>query len=147
MTTATRDSQTLSALLDWYATLTPQSLYDLPRFYAEDARFTDPFNSVRGHAAIQALFAHMFETVDVPRFAIQRQVMGDQEAFATWVFTGAVRGHAFSVPGSTHLQFDDDGRVCMHCDYWDAAALWRQLPVIGAPVRWLQRHFAAPPTR
>ncbi|WP_155888403.1 hypothetical protein [Cupriavidus sp. WS] len=70
--------------------------------------------------------------------------MRQDEGFATWIFTGTVRGKVFSVQGSSHLRFGADGRVNMHCDYWDAAALWRQLPLIGAPVRWLQRRFSAP---
>lgn len=145
MTATTVDPRALPALLDWYATLTPQSLPGIGRFYTDDARFTDPFNSVRGHAAIRAVFAHMFDTVDAPRFAIQSQMMGNAEGFATWIFTGTVRGASFSVPGSSHLCFAEDGRVRVHCDYWDAAALWRQLPLIGTPVRWLQRRFMAAP--
>lgn len=116
----------LSALLDWYATLTPPSLDGIARFYASDAQFTDPFNNVRGHAAMRRMFEHMFETVDAPRFRIQSQVMGQDEGFATWIFTGTARGKVFSVQGSSHLRFGADGRVNMHCDYWDAAALWRQ---------------------
>lgn len=129
----------MKALLDWYATLTPQSVQDVARFYIEDAYFTDPFNSVRGHLAIRAIFEHMFDTIEAPRFAIQSHLTGPEEGFVTWLFTGAIRGSAFSVPGCSHLRFAEDGRVRVHCDYWDAAALWRDMPVIGAPVRWLQR--------
>lgn len=144
MTTATVHPGTLSALLDWYATLTPESLDALDRFYAPDARFCDPFNEVRGHAAIRAVFAHMFEAIVDPRFLIDRKLMGDREGFATWTFTGAIQGRRFSVPGSSHLRFGDDGRVSDHQDYWDAAALWRHLSLIGPPVAWLQRRFATP---
>lgn len=137
----------LTPLLNWYASLSPQSLHDIARFYAPDAHFVDPFNSVRGHADIRALFEHMFETVDAPRFFIQSQLAGGNQGFATWIFSGTVRGSAFSVPGSSHLRFASDGRVSVHCDYWDAAALWSQLPLIGGPVRWLQQRFAAPAPR
>ncbi|SDD55476.1 SnoaL-like domain-containing protein [Cupriavidus sp. YR651] len=141
MTATTAQLGALSALVDWYSTLTPDSLDAIGRFYLPDAHFTDPFNSVCGYAAIRTVFEHMFDTVDTPRFAIQSQVMGHDEGFATWIFTGAVRGKSFAVPGSSHLRFAEDGRVSAHSDYWDAAALWRELPLIGAPVRWLQRRF------
>lgn len=147
MTQATASPATqspLSALLDWYATLTPASLYALGDFYQPQARFIDPFNDVRGHARIRAVFDHMFATVDSPRFVIATILMGHDEGFATWQFDGAVRGRVFSIPGSSHLRFGDDGRAAEHRDFWDAAALWRQLPLIGPPVGWLQRRFAAP---
>lgn len=147
MTQMHQDSDALPSLLLWYATLTPESLADLHRYYAPDARFCDPFNDVRGHACIRAVFEHMFETVKQPGFAFGSQVQGGNEGFATWVFMGAVRGRTFSVPGSSHLRFGDDGRVTHHQDFWDAAALWRQLPLIGGPVGWLQRRFAAPAPR
>lgn len=144
MTNVTLPPGALSALLDWYATLTPESLSALGRFYLPHARFVDPFNDVRGYAAIRLVFDHMFEAVDAPRFVIGSRLMGHDEGFATWRFNGAVRGRQFSVPGSSHLRFGDDGRVAEHHDFWDAAALWRQLPLIGSPVSWLQRRFAAP---
>ena len=144
MTSATVQPVAFSALLDWYVRLTPQALDDIPRFYVPDAHFTDPFNDVRGYAAIRLIFEHMFEVVDAPRFQSESQILGRYDAFATWTFTGSVRGAPFCVPGSTHLCFGDDGRVVTHRDYWDAATLWRQLPMIGGPVRLLQRRFAAP---
>ena len=42
----------LDALMEWYGTLTPQSLPEIRRFYASEARFKDPFNEVIGVAAI-----------------------------------------------------------------------------------------------
>ncbi|MGE6493113.1 nuclear transport factor 2 family protein [Cupriavidus metallidurans] len=143
MTSTTTNPGAMLALLDWYATLTPESLDAIGRFYVPSAHFIDPFNSVRGHAAIHAVFEHMFETIRAPRFHIQSRVMGHGEGFCTWKFSGSVRGTPFVLPGSSHLRFAVDGRVDVHHDYWDAAALWRQLPMIGQPVRWLQRRFMA----
>ena len=37
--------------------------------YASDARFRDPFNNVRGHAALRNIFEHMATQVREPRFA------------------------------------------------------------------------------
>ena len=144
MTETTVPSNALSALLDWYATLTPESLLAIGRYYQPQARFVDPFNDVRGHAAIRMVFEHMFDTVNAPRFHIETRLMGLHEGFAAWQFSGAVRGRRFTVPGSSRLRFGDDGRVIEHQDFWDAATLWRQMPLIGLPVGWLQRRFAAP---
>ena len=43
----------LDRLVDFYQTLTPEGVARFPEFYADDAYFKDPFNEVRGVAAIQ----------------------------------------------------------------------------------------------
>jgi len=137
-------SAPLDALLEWYATLAPATLGRLPEFYAEQARFKDPFNDVQGTAAIARIFAHMFETTEHPRFVIlERMAQGDQ-GFATWRFEFGLKGQQYTVLGASHLHFDQAGRVLTHRDYWDAAEeLWQKLPLIGGPVRWLRGRFRA----
>jgi ketosteroid isomerase-like protein len=135
---------TFDALLDWYATLTPQSIGRAAEFYAPDAQFRDPFNNVHGVASIEAVMRHMFEHADQPRFIIgDRMVQGDQ-GFVTWTFVCTLRGRLYEVEGSSHFRFGKDGRAVLHRDYWDAAEeLLQKLPVVGAPIRWLRRRFAA----
>ena len=42
--------------------------------------------------------------------------------------------------GASHLRFDASGKVMLHRDYWDAAEeLYAKLPLLGAPMRLLQR--------
>ena len=47
----------LSALVDWYETLTPETLGRMGEFYAANAWFKDPFNDVTGLEAIRRVFA------------------------------------------------------------------------------------------
>ncbi len=134
---------TLAALLAWYDALSPSSLAHLDQYYARQARFCDPFNDVCGIPAIRAVFEHMFESVEAPRFAIQTKMSSGAEAIVSWRFTGNVRQHAFDVPGCTQFSFDRDGFVASHQDFWDAATLWRQLPLIRTPVAWLCKRFSS----
>lgn len=47
--------------------------------------------------------------------------------------------------GATHLEFDADGKVTRHRDYWDAAEeLHARLPVLKWLMRGLARQAAAP---
>ena len=129
-------------LLDWYATLTPQTLALAERYYAADARFRDPFNDVQGVPAITAIFEHMFASTEQPRFVIVDCIVQDQQAFATWTFSFGLRGQTYQIEGGSHLRFDAQGRVTHHRDYWDAAEeLLQKLPVVGGPIRWLRRKF------
>ena len=134
----------LDKLLHWYETLSPETLGGIAAFYGPDSRFRDPFNDVRGTDAIRRIFLHMFQNTEQPRFTIKDRMAQGRQGFATWIFTFRLQGKEYVVEGSSHLFFDDDGLVTMHRDYWDAAEeLFQKLPVIGLPVKWLRKRFAA----
>ncbi|MGV7206731.1 nuclear transport factor 2 family protein [Oxalobacteraceae bacterium A2-2] len=136
----------LDALLAWYAALTPANISEAARYYAPDARFRDPFNDVRGIAAIEMLFQHMFRHTEQPRFVITERIVQGRQAFVTWRFVFSLRGQPYQVEGGSHIVFNDEGMVASHRDYWDAAEeLLQKLPVVGAPIRWLRRRFRATP--
>ena len=137
----------LEDLIAWYQNLRPETLAEAARYYAADARFKDPFNEVRGIAAIERIFRHMFVQVDDPRFVVTARFTGEDGAMLLWEFHFRTRGigaQALCVKGASHLRFDAAGRVAEHRDYWDAAGeLYARLPLIGAPMRLLLRLGAA----
>jgi steroid Delta-isomerase len=135
----------LEELIDFFHGLTPESVARFPDFYSADAYFKDPFNEVRGVAAIQRIFSHMFKQVGAPRFIVSEQVVGENGVFLVWEFHYRMRkGKAQSLRGVSHLRFAADGRVAYHRDYWDAAEeLYMKLPVLGALMRALRRALAA----
>ena len=48
-------------------------------WYADDARFKDPFKDVQGLTEIQVIFQHMFDSLAQPRFVVtSRLVQGNQ---------------------------------------------------------------------
>ncbi len=131
---------------EYFESLTPESVARVGEIYAQGAYFKDPFNEVRGVAAIERVFAHMYRQVRDPRFVILDEVGSDAQAFLTWEFrfrTGRLDGEQ-TIRGASHLRFDPDGKVAFHRDYWDAAEeLYAKLPVLGAVMRWLRRKAAA----
>lgn len=137
----------LDGLLDWYTGLSPERLAEVERHYHPQARFRDPFNDVRGTAAIAGVFRHMFETVRAPRFVIVERLLDGRRAFISWDFhLQRDDGRALSIHGGSLLHFEPDGRVREHRDYWDAAGeLYAQLPLLGPLMRLLRRRLAAPP--
>lgn len=129
-----------AALISHYEALQPASLDALVALYAEDCRFKDPFNEVRGQAAVRRVFAHMFETVKAPRFIVNEAMVDGDQCFLGWDF------HAgdLVIRGASHLRFDAAGFVASHRDYWDAAEeLYEKLPVLGALMRLLKRKLRA----
>lgn len=143
----------MAVLIDYFEQLDRQGLTRIDTVYAADARFKDPFNEVRGTAAIAAIFGHMFDTMTAPRFIVRDAVVQGDDAFLTWDFvfeSTALRrapdgGTRQCIRGASHLRLDAQGRITDHRDYWDAAEeLHEKLPVIGALMRWLRRRLAAP---
>ena len=130
-------------IVAFYERLSPTDLARLAEFYTDDASFKDPFNEVRGVPAIAAIFRHMFDSLDGPRFVVHEAMLEGRQCFLSWDFVFRPRSagaQAITVRGGSHLRFAPDGRVEMHRDYWDAAEeLYEKLPVLGALMRWLKR--------
>lgn len=137
----------LPEIVDFFESLTPQSLARIEGIYSPHARFRDPFSEVEGVEAISRIFEHMFQRLDSPRFVVLERLADGDQAFLTWDFEFRFRGSRRAalerIHGSTHLRFDPDGRIAVHRDYWDAAEeLYGKLPVLGALMRWLRRQAA-----
>ena len=134
----------VARVVTFFEALTPADVARLGEFYVGDARFKDPFNEVQGLPAIQQVFAHMYRTLDGPRFVVHNRVAEGDQAFLTWEFRFRFRRFdqrtEQCVRGGSHLVFAADGRIALHRDYWDAAEeLYEKLPGVGALMRWLKR--------
>jgi steroid delta-isomerase len=116
----------------------------LGAYYADGAHFKDPFNDVARLPDIQAVFGHMFSALDTPRFVVLDTICEGSACFLSWDFHFGLRGRPMTIHGSSHLRFDDQGLICLHRDYWDAAEeLYQKLPLIGGLMRWLRRRAAS----
>jgi len=144
---AVPDDPRLRAVVALFESLRPDGLHRIDELYASDASFKDPFNDVRGHAAIRRIFEHMFRQVAEPRFEVDSGAVEGDLAFLAW--TMRFRRHGRDEPeqrirGCTALRFDAEGRVAHHRDYWDAAEeLYEKLPLLGLLMRALRRRLAA----
>ena len=134
----------LNELIAWYTTLKPDTVERVGEFYREDARFRDPFNDVTGQAAIAAIFHHMFNTTDRPRFHVTDYQCEGKTAWISWDFRCGLQGRSITIEGSSRLDFTDDGRVSSHRDYWDATDLFAQLPLIGTMMKVIKNRMHQP---
>lgn len=138
---------TILKVAAFYEQLTPDGLDALTELYAPDARFKDPFNDVRGHTAIRRIFSHMFTQVDAPRFIVTHIIASGQHACVLWEFRFRMRRWQKKeqcIVGSSHLNLDAYGKICLHRDYWDAAEeLYEKLPILGSLMRWLKARARA----
>ncbi|WP_348691263.1 nuclear transport factor 2 family protein, partial [Acidovorax soli] len=76
--------QAVTRVAAFFEQLSLADIAAIGQLYAPDARFKDPFNEVQGVPAIQAIFAHMFEALEQPRFVVTGRVVQGQQCFLTW---------------------------------------------------------------
>jgi len=143
----TSHARAVDRIVHVFESLTPESVADLGTIYTEHAHFKDPFNDIRGLAAIQGVFGHMFEALVAPRFVVTRRVVDGAHCFLVWEFHFRFRRFRGAVDqcihGGSHLQLAPDGRILDHRDYWDAAEeLYEKLPLVGGFMRWLRQRAA-----
>lgn len=132
----------LDRIIRFFESVTPGNVGKLAELYSANAYFKDPFNEVKGLAAIIAIFEHMFEQVDEPRFMITRSLLQGDDAFIVWDFNFHMKVTRTQqcIHGASHLRFGHDQKVEYHRDYWDAAEeLYEKIPVLGSLVRFLKR--------
>lgn len=136
--------EAVTRVIAFFEALSAADVARIGDLYAAGARFKDPFNEVQGVPAIQAVFAHMFKTLEQPRFVVTGRVVQGSQCFLTWDFLFAFKtfdkGATQTVRGASHLVLNEQGLVTLHRDYWDAAEeLYEKLPLVGALMRWLKR--------
>lgn len=127
--------------------LTPGTLPNLARLWTEDVIFRDPFNDVRGIEASLAVYRHMYETTDDPRFQVLDVAASEAAAYLKWRMTFRPKGkpETWTIEGMSGLAFTEDGRVRSHIDHWDAAGeLYEKVGGLGILMRWLKRRLKAP---
>jgi ketosteroid isomerase-like protein len=139
-----RRTLTLDAVVAWFETLTPDTVARIDAIYAPDAFFKDPFNEVRGVAAIRRVFEHMFVQVRNPRFRITERWEHERGVALVWDFTFESGGSKRTVRGASHLRLAPDGRIAYHRDYWDVAEeLYEKVPLLGGLMRAIKRRLKA----
>lgn len=125
------------------STLSTETVETLAAFYAKDAVFTDPFQTVTGRTKIAQVYCTMFQQLDNPRFTRVRVLGAERsdEVMIGWDFEFAFkpRGPRHVIPGASRLTLDAQGMISEHLDYWDASRLMQELPLVGRVIAWLRQ--------
>ncbi len=133
-------TEPLSRFIALYQQLNLQQLHRLPEVYADEVIFIDPAHRIEGLAALGDYFAALYQRLAYCRFEIISQQHEGAQAWLSWVMTFShprlAAGQPIRVEGATRLEFDAEGKVRVHRDYFDLGALlYEQLPLLGPLVR------------
>lgn len=135
-----------AALAAYFEALSPAALSQLEDWYAQDARFKDPFHEVTGVQPIRHIFERMYRRLDSPHFRVGECIQDGNRCVLIWDFIFRFKKSAEwqTIRGASYIRFDASGRVGEHRDYWDAAEeLYEKMPLLGRLMRWLKARAAA----
>lgn len=140
----------VAAFITAAESLGPDSLEALLNFYAEDCRFTDPFQTVYGRSNIRRVYQDMFSHLYQPQFKnVELMAQPDHaksELVISWCFEFSI-GHQKprqQVLGCSRLRLDGQGKILDHQDFWDGSQLMQAFPIVGPVIRWLRQKIGHP---
>lgn len=130
----------------------PDGLDRLLNLATDDVRFADPFNDVRGKAALAAILNDMVENTLDPTFEVLDVAASDKAGYIRWRFDFKMKrrpkGPPWRFEGMSEIQFDENGLVSAHLDHWDSGPqLLAKLPGIGWINRRILKALAVTPPR
>lgn len=130
-----------------FETLSPEALDALPELVTEEVHFLDPFNDVRGPAALRRVLDDAVERLRKPLFLVGARAWDGEVCFLRWRMvaeSAGPLGRPWVVEGVSELHFAPDGRIAKHLDRWDAGRqLYERLPLLGPILRLIRRRLAA----
>lgn len=133
--------------IDFFGNLAITDIDKFSDFFAEDAIFIDPFQEVKGIAAISNVFLHMFETCEQPKFIITHWSDNNNKAFLQWEFHFKRKNKPkiFMIEGVSLIEFNAIGKVILHKDYWDVSTqVYNHVPILKNIVQFIRKKLAAP---
>lgn len=137
----------LNAYKDLFENLNPTEMRQaFSQTYDKNIYFKDPFNEVRGISDVTRIFTHMFKTLSDPSFRIHAMAGEDKTGFLEWrfYFKRKPNGSTIQINGMSKILINDQGKVIVHIDYWDAGEyVFRKVPIIGALNNWIANKLKA----
>ncbi len=138
----------LARLKAYFATMTAESVRDdTAAVYAVDAWLYDNLAIVSGAPAIEKYFSKAAADVRALSVEFLQVTRGGPDYFIRWrmsVEADALNdGEPMVSYGMTQFRFDEQGRVLVHRDFWDAATgLYEYIPGLGGVIRSVRSRLA-----
>ncbi len=132
----------IDKLKSTFATADKLKAEDLAEIYTPDITFIDPLGRVEGLHRLTHYMGAMYENVRSCRFDYLDEIQTDNKVVVKWDMV--VRhaklkaGKEIVVRGVSLFEFND--KIHYHEDVYDlGAAVYENVPLFGAPVRWIKK--------
>lgn len=106
---------------------------DYEKFFSKDVYFEDPFQKTYDINSLQNIFNHMYETLHEPRFQVKEFAVNKNYAYLQWIFLYKRDKNSSleTFTGVSRIEFNDEGKVKSHIDYWDSATnIYEKIPLL-----------------
>lgn len=133
----------------YFAGMTPATVRaQTADVYARDAYLNDTLVGISGARRIEEYFAHTASQAREMRVEFLQRAPAGPDWYVRWRMTVVVDalndGQPVVTYGVTQFRFDEDGRVLLHKDYWDAGTgLYEHLPVVGGLIQRVRARLGA----
>lgn len=131
----------LRRFADIFADLTRDDTAErMAGLYADEVYFNDTLLTLTSGRAVADYMGETGAKLDSSEVVVHQALRDGVDVYVRWDMHFATSTFGMTIDsksiGMTHLRFDEDGRVVLHQDFWDAAGgLYEHLPLIGAVVR------------
>ncbi len=105
------------------------------KYFSEEVNFKDPFHQVEGIENIYNIFQNMFQNLDNTKFDVTEIVSNKKIAYLKWDFTFSFKNkkEINRFTGVSRVVFDENNKVLIHEDYWDAAHnIYEKFPILSS---------------
>lgn len=128
-----------------FQNLNKDSMHLVEEFYAKDAEFVDPIESMKGADKIKAYYTNMYQNVKSIDFKFSHFIESGDSVAAIWKMTLVTEklngGEPIVVDGNSIIRFQD-GKAVYHRDYFDMGAfIYENVPVLGFIVKKIKERF------
>lgn len=113
-------------------------------YYSNDVIFIDPVVNIQGLDNMKSYFISVYENVNNIKFEFSDILNAESKYTAIWTMQLQARGLNGGAPLDVHgvsiLQFNDQGLILYHRDYFDLGAMvYERLPIIGILTRKIKK--------
>jgi hypothetical protein len=111
--------------------------------YAIDINFEDPFHHIEGLNNMKLYFQELYQNVDAISFDFGEFISDGDSHSVSWVMNlthpKLNKGKSFDVPGATFFKVNEEQKIIMHRDYFDAGImLYENIPLLGSVVKFVK---------
>lgn len=117
---------------------------EMRELYADRVFFNDTLVTLESSDAVGDYMASTGDKLDVSKVDVDHTIRDGNDVYVRWTMHFKTSAFGMKVEsnsiGMTHLRFDENGRIVLHQDFWDAASgLYEHLPIVGAMLRTAKR--------
>lgn len=138
----------MKEFLEIYQKLNAENLDLLGRIYTPEIHFIDPAHEIRGLPQLEVYFKALYANITQIHFDFLPPFSNETEGYVQWQMTFSHPrlngGESITVPGTSFVKFDIDGKVFFHRDYFDLGAMvYQHVPVLGSLVSYINERLGS----